>query len=241
MIIPQKMTAKLSNFEQLNDRYGWYRFDLEHPARLHNEAGQYMMIAVGEGKMRAYSMCDRPDVDTSFEIILDNAPNGLGVNYIRSLQFGDQIHCLGPLGKLTIDPAHGTGPIYLLATGSGVSPFLAMITDQLQIKTSGRPITLIWNVSYAHEFFWLTQLQNLQQNFPNFRFIPVVSRPDDNWKLATGYVADILAKEDLSLDAHYYLCGSPAMIDSTIKYLQTNRAVSPDQITLEQFFAPASS
>ncbi len=237
MIIPQKMTAKLSNFNQLNERYFWYRFDLEG-THLHNQAGQYMMIAVGKGKMRAYSMCDRPDVDTSFEIILDTAPNGLGVNYIKNLHLGDQINCLGPLGKLTVEPTHGDGPIYLLATGSGISPFLAIITDQLQIRQTTRPITLIWNVSYASEFFWLNEIQAIQNHFPNFRFLPAVSKPDENWQLATGYVADILTKEDLHPAAHYYLCGSPLMLESTIKYLQTERGVQQSQITIEQFFCP---
>lgn len=235
------MTAKLADFNQLNSRFGWYRFDLDHPFHLTNQAGQYMMIEVGEGQMRAYSMCDRPDVDSSFEIVLDYAPNGLGVNYIKNLHFGDQINCLGPLGLLTVQPEHGDGPIYLLATGSGVSPFKAIITDQLQLQQTKRPLTLIWNVNHSDEFFWLSEFHQIQDHYPNFRFIPVISQPDPSWQLDTGYVADILAKEDLDQSAHFYLCGSPLMLNNTVLYLQKERGISADQISIEQFFATKSS
>jgi len=162
-------------------------------------------------------------------------------DYIRSLKFGDQIHCLGPLGQLCVDPAHGDGPIFLLATGSGVSPFKAIITDQLQIQQTSRELYLIWNVSYAREFFWLSDFQALEKSFPQFHFIPIVSRPDENWTLQQGYIQDYLAAIPLPDNAHYYLCGSPLMLTSTTDYLRQQRGVDQSQITVEQFFAPKSA
>ena len=240
MIIPQKMTAKLSNFEQLNERFGWYRFELEHPYRLENQAGQYMIIEVGEGVRRAYSMCDRPDVDSSFEIVLDYKPNGVGVNYIRNLQFGEVVHCMGPLGQLTVDEVDPKATLYLLATGSGISPFKAIVTDLLQLKHCQQKIVLIWNMNLASEFFWLEDLAAMQSAFPNFEFVPVVSQPDTSWTLARGFVADVLANYDLKSEDHFYLCGSPLMLNNTVLYLQNQRQVEKRQITTEQFFAAAS-
>ncbi len=241
MIIPQKMSAKLSNFEQLNERFGWYRFELEHPYRLENQAGQYMIIEVGAGVRRAYSMCDRPDVDSSFEIVLDYKPNGVGVNYIRNLQFGDSIKCTGPLGQLTVgEVAHGA-TLYLLATGSGISPFKAIVTDLLQIKNFKQKIVLIWNMNLASEFFWLEDFLAIQSAFPNFEFVPVVSQPDASWTLARGFVADVLANYDFKYDDHFYLCGSPLMLNNTVLYLQNERHIEKRQITTEQFFAAASA
>lgn len=234
------MTAKLADFSKLNQRYGWYRFDLTSPAQLHNQAGQYLMIEVGENTMRAYSMCDRPDLDSSFEIILDYRPNGIGVNYIRNLKFGDQINCLGPLGQLCVAPEHGDGRLFLLATGSGMSPLHAITIDQLQLQQTRRELYFFWGANNSSEFFWLDDFQDLQKSFPNFHFIPTISDPDDSWTLERGYVTDQLRGLELLPSDHFYLCGNPAMINSTIDYLCRERGLDKTQITTEQFSAPAS-
>ena len=239
MIIPQKFTARLADRVSLNDRFAQFRFELERPAKIVNEAGQYIMIEVADKTKRAYSMCDRPDVDSSFEIILDYLPNGVGVNFLKNLDFGACVNVFGPLGQLTMvdDDAED---IYLLATGSGIAPFKAILTDQLQIKKSQRRFTLIWSMATDTEFFWLEDWLNFQQLFPNFTFIPLVDKPSPAWSLATGFIQDALANLDLKEKSHFYLCGNPLMIKSVGQFL-AERNFHADQITTEQFFADRSN
>jgi CDP-4-dehydro-6-deoxyglucose reductase len=46
-----------------------------------------------------------------------------------------------------------------------------------------------------------------------FRFVPVLSRPDAGWQGRVGHVQDAIAQDFSDLSEHaVYLCGSPAMV-----------------------------
>lgn len=240
MIIPQKMTARLSEKQILNERYTWFRFELDPSFKLRNEAGQYVMIEVAPGVNRAYSMCDRPDVDSSFELLVDIKPQGVGVTYLQNLKFGDQIKLLAPLGQLTVKTGETAQDLFFIATGSGISPFKAIITDQLQIQKSNKNLHLLWNMNFSHEFFWLEDFADLQDKYSNFHFYPIVSQPDSSWTLASGYVTNILENIDIPTNSHFYLCGSPLMLDSTTQFL-TAKGFTMEQISTEKFSADKSN
>ena len=58
--------------------------------------------------------------------------------------------------------------------------------------------------------FWKPDFKNL-----NIKYTPVLSRPENNWSGANGYVQDIVIKEDIDLEnTQVYACGSTNMINS---------------------------
>ena len=233
------MTAKLADKQDLNSRFTLYRFELVSPYQLHNQAGQYIMLQIDKDTMRAYSMCDRPDVDSSFELLLDRTPAGVGVRYLEKLNFGDEITFLAPLGQLVVAPDEPAEHLYLLATGSGVSPFKAIITDQLQLQRTAKNITLIWSLTNDQDFFWLEDFLDLQDKYNNFTFIPTVDQPSPAWTLRTGYITDVLRTLTLPTDAHFYLCGHPLMIAAATTYLQ-EQGFDQSHLTAEQFLPPSA-
>lgn len=233
---PQKMTARLADKQVFNDVFTQYRFELDHPNELHFQAGQYVSVVVDHtGDRRSYSICSNPDNAQSFDLLIDHSPNGVGSNYMRSLQFGNQIDILGPMGRFVVNKQGTEDEIIFVATGSGIAPFRAMVLDLLQDKAEKRPVTLYWGLRYITDLFWANEFQDLVESYSNFKFHPVISKAIEEWTLCRGRVTDCLNIHEIPVNAGYYLCGSAPMIKDT-QALLLQKGVSEQNIHFEKFF-----
>lgn len=232
---PQTFTARLEDKVIFNDKYVHYFFELEEPNRMEFKGGQFVSIQVDEkGTRRAYSIASSPAVGHGFELLVNNEPNGLGVNYLRNLQFGDKISCMAPLGVFTIAEESDEKALTFIGTGCGVSALRSMILEQLQKKQDKRKMVLYWGLRYVEDLFWANEFQNLATSFPHFHFHPTISRPSEGWTLCKGRVTDCLAIHDLLEDSGYYLCGMQVMIDDVVKLLK-EKGVPEHRIHHEKF------
>lgn len=250
---PQNFIAQLAWKQDLSPSYRAFHFELREPYKIVNRAGQYVSILIpaadqknasagvsGEQTVpvrRSYSMTDRPDVDSSFEICVSQTNSGIGVNYLNSLELGQKIEALGPLGMFFVDPENSAREKKLLfvATGAGIAPIKSMLTQLLQIDGDQRPITLYWGMRNENDFFWLEDFQGLEKAFSNFHLKLIVSRPSPEWTLSRGRVTDLLIDEGLSSDTGVYICGNPEMMTSVIDLLQNNFHHDLALIHREQF------
>lgn len=234
---PQQFTAKLEDKLALNDKYVHYFFELEQPHRLEFVAGQYVSLQVSDkGERRSYSICSTPDIQHGFELLVDIAPNGLGVQFLENLQFGQTVKVLAPMGMFVTPDDPSEEQLVYIATGSGIAPMRSMILDQLRNKQDKRPIVLNWGVRHVRELFWLEDFQAIQEAFPNFTFHPVVSRPEtDKWTLCSGRVTDCLKVHDFMPKAGYYLCGNAHMIADVMAFL-SEKGIAESHIHHEKFF-----
>jgi ferredoxin-NADP reductase len=235
MIPPKQYVARLADKVQVNDKFVHFKFELEAPHVLSFEAGQYISIGLPTGHRRSYSLCSSPEMDHGFELLVDLAPNGMGVQYLNALKFGDAISILAPLGKFIIDEKAQNSPLHFLATGSGIAPFRSMIFDQLQLRHSTQPMTLYWGMRFVEQMFWENEFEELAIDFPNFHFHPVISQAIPQWPLCRGRVTDCLQVHTLMANAHYYICGNPKMLADTIAILQ-QKEIPPTNVHFEKFF-----
>ena len=237
---PQKFTAKLTDKEVFNEKFTKYIFEIEHPYNMKFKAGQFVSVKVSEdGVRRSYSICSDASVDHGFELVLDHSPNGLGVNFFKQLQFGQEIEVMGPLGHFFVTDedleSSRIKEFAFVATGSGIAPFRSMVLDLLHNKQETRPITLYWGLRYVQDLFWENEFQDLVEQYPNFKFHPTLSKAPLEWSLCKGRVTDCLSIHELSADTTYYLCGGTAMINDTVKVLES-RGVNQEDIHFEKFF-----
>ena len=234
MATPQQFTAQLRDKRQLTDRYVQYFFELVTPNILEFSAGQYMSVQVSPtGDRRSYSIVSAPTITHGFELLIDHEPAGLGAHYFESLQIGDEIKALGPLGLFQLDH---TEPSYaFVATGSGVAPFRSMILQLLQQQQTDKQITLYWGLRQVTDLFWQAEFQELVQSFSNFRFHPTLSQGPQEWPLCRGRVTDCLSIHDIDVRAGYYLCGATAMI-TDVKAILLGRGILETAIHHEKFF-----
>ncbi|NCN06743.1 MAG: hypothetical protein GW946_02760 [Candidatus Pacebacteria bacterium] len=236
MTPPKPYTAKLEDKAQLNERFVQYKFELVTPNELQFSAGQYVSIKVSDqGVRRSYSICSSPAVMHGFELLIDHQPAGVGCTFLENLQFGQEIELLAPLGVFTIKPDQEETEIALVATGSGIAPFLSMLYERLQVDQDMRPITLYWGMRHANLLFWEDEFEVLTQAFPHFRFHPVISQAEPAWPLCRGRVTDCLNTHEQPAGVGYYLCGNAAMIADVSKTLLA-KGVSEAHIHHEKFY-----
>ncbi len=116
----------------------------------------------------------------------------------------------GPLGSFKLrDPLSDS---VMAATGTGVAPFRSMLnTDTL---ASGKQFTLILGARYEEGLLYRTEFETLAGRFPNFKFVPVLSRPKDGWRGRTGHVQPhVMETAGDRRDLDVYMCGLKAMVD----------------------------
>lgn len=233
---PEVFTAIFEDKLDYEEKFSHYSFELKQPHQIDFRAGQYLSLKVNEeGLRRPYSIISDPDVKHGVELLLDNTPQGPGTKYLQSLQFGDEIEFLAPLGEFTVKQNQLEQALTFVATGSGIAPIRAMIHDQLKNKEDERPIILYWGLRYIDDLIWEDEFGNLTEYFPNFKFHPILSKPVKDWPLCRGRVTDCLQMHDLLENSGYYLCGNQEAIKDVKQILQT-RGVKPELINHEKFY-----
>lgn len=238
IIRPQQFKARLSNREDINDKFSKYVFELVNPSQMQFHAGQYVSIKVSEqGARRSYSICSTPDLDYRFELLVDHTPNGIGTQYLKNLQMGQEVDILSPLGQFHASAEHlqGKDEIVMVATGSGIAPFKGILEDLLRLQGEKRKITLYWGMRFVEDLFWLEYMDDMMDSFKNFSFHPVISKSIDEWPLCRGRVTDCLSVHAVPVNAAYYLCGNANMITEVNQLLQS-KGVAPEAIHFEKFY-----
>ena len=134
---------------------------------------------------------------------------------------GDRIH-LGPrmAGRYTL--ATVTNPfadVLFLATGTGEAPHNAMVVELFRKGHQGRVISVV-SVRYAADLGYVARHRALEERFPNYSYLPLVTREDApgtlRMRIQQLIAEDRITRETgLELDParlKVFMCGNPAMI-----------------------------
>ena len=142
--------------------------------------------------------------------------------------------------------------VALVATGTGVAPYMSMLRTELECGDSRRFAVLhgarhSWDLGYAAE------LHTMRRLCPNFTYLPTVSRPDEEgfavgWRdgsradpLGGGRARARLVFRTTPEDTHVFLCGNPEIIDDMIALLEreefrVHEPHTPGQIHFERYW-----
>jgi ferredoxin-NADP reductase len=170
-----------------------------------------------EGAMvqRSYSLANTPGEKT-LAIALSYITSGKASQHLFGLNVGDTIEASGPFGRLTL--REETPKRYILvATGTGVTPYLSMRDELLKRISQGTQVVVLLGSRTPKELLYKDIFVELAQSTPAFQFIGCCSRADTEAPyLRHGYVQDQF--EGLHLDPAndmVFLCGNPNMIDAS--------------------------
>lgn len=193
--------------------------------------------AANEDIFRAYSIVSSPfdEVLEFFSIVI---ADGAFTSQLQHLQVGDELllNTL-PFGFLTLARYQKPLPkdLWLLATGTGLAPFLSMLQD-LQTWQDYQHIVLAYSARSKDELAYVEQIKSLQQDFgelvdnpAKLIFVPIVTRESMagalNERLPQLLLNGKLEKQagiKLDIDnAHVMLCGNPDMVEDTKETLKT--------------------
>jgi ferredoxin-NADP reductase len=195
--------------------------------------GQFVSIkedVAGREVTRAYSIASPPD-GNRFALCLNCVADGLVSPRLFALKPGEHVEVQEPLGYFTL--RHPERPAVFVATGTGIAPFRSILLAALP---RGAAITLLFGVRYAHGLLYRQELEELAQRFPQFRFIPTITRPDESWQGAVGRVQ---AHLDTALVIHaatpdVYICGLKEMVDD-VRAVLKKKHFDRKQIVYEKY------
>lgn len=209
------MTAKLVESYELCPDVRHFVFEVPELEQLPFKAGQFVTFSEpvnGKKIMRPYSIASAPASGNRFELCLNRVPEGLLSPRLFDLRPGDAMDISAPMGFFTLRNP-GREAVFV-ATGTGVAPFRSILHAHLPDQP--QPMTLIFGTRYEHGLTYRPEFEELERRHPNFRFLPVLSRPDASWSGRTGHVEPhtIEAIGDRR-DLDVYICGLKLMVDET--------------------------
>jgi NAD(P)H-flavin reductase/ferredoxin len=215
--------------------------ELRYPIgrRIPFRAGQHLEVRLPGGESRPYSLANPPRDNDMAELHVRIEQDGLfSDRTARRLRPGDLLTVEAPYGDTTVEP--GTGPLVLLATGTGFAPVRSVILDQVARRAT-RPTTLYWGGRTESDLYLLDTVLRWARALPWLTVHPVLSRPDRSWRGATGHVQEVAAAGHPDLSAHtVYACGSPAMTRDA-RHLLTTATGLPDERFLADAFVPVDA
>jgi phenol hydroxylase P5 protein len=199
--------------------------------------GQYVLLDVPGGHQRPYSIASTPADGSRIELHLKRSENGVATDrwVFSTLSPGDEVTLSGPYGRFSFRPMR-TQPILLLGSGTGLAPLKSMI-KHIAENGGEHQVTLYHGVGtkadlYDREFF-----EGLAASNDWFTYRPALSK--EQWEGRSGRVPALLAEDYPRAGGHVaYICGSPAMVQDTMKALMKSR-LFPRDIYREDFFDSA--
>ncbi len=220
-------------------------------ARAAFRPGQFMNLGLqlpGGFVSRSYSLASVPD--EPLEVLLACVGEGELTPAMFELREGASVWLdPKPQGFFTFDYVPPHRELWLVATGTGLGPFLSMLRSGAAFERAAKVI-LVHGARGPSELAHRQELEALvSQRGSAFHYVPVLSREPESGLLA-GRVTAALNTGELERRAttpiaaessHFMLCGNPSMIDEVIallvaRGLRRHRQRTPGHITTEKYW-----
>jgi ferredoxin/flavodoxin---NADP+ reductase len=225
--MPAYNTEKVLSVHHWNDSL--FSFRTTRPPDLRFHSGHFVMLGMEiEGKplLRAYSIASAY-YDEHLEFLSIKVAQGPLTSRLQHLQPGDAILLSRkPVGTLLIDDLLPGRHVYLLASGTGLAPFLSVIQDPL-IYERFEKVVLVHSVRTVSELAYAQWIGDElkrhelvgEQAGRQLLYVPSVTREPFHTAgrittlIESGRLAQLTGLPQLSPEHdRAMLCGSPAML-----------------------------
>ena len=222
--------------------------------------GQFARIGLAkendETIWRAYSIVSAPH-ELFLEFFLLVVPTGEFSSRVGRFNIGDTMLVeLVPQGFLTVDRFKQPGreqDLWLLATGTGLAPYISMLRDDAVWKRFEN-IVLVLSVRERHDLGYTEELEQLaadhaREGLAKFHFIKTLTRDTLHGALQ-GRINTLVESGALEVAAgvklndsrsRFMLCGNPEMVETMRRLLKgrgfrMNRKLEPGHIIVENYW-----
>ncbi|MDD5011963.1 MAG: FAD-binding oxidoreductase, partial [Phycisphaerae bacterium] len=155
------------------------------------------------------------------ELIIRLVPGGICTTYcFEYLKVGDEVKLNGPYGQFRLTDTDA--PIVFIAGGSGMAPVKCML-HYMKNTDNKRKTVYYFGANKVKDLFCLDLMRQFEKEIADFRFVPTVTAPqkDESWNGKIGLITKVVGQDLKNApDCEAYLCGSPGMIDASIKVLK---------------------
>lgn len=243
---------KLVSRRMLAPSVGHYAFVREDGQPLDFIPGQFIQVhfayADGTATKRSYSLATIHDhamgPGEAVDIAVSYVPGGAATALFEGLEIGGTVQASGPFGRFCLMPQDTNRRYLLIATGTGVTPYRAMLPElERLIGERGLQVVLLFGARTPAELLYGDEFRAFATTHPDhFRFVPCFSRelpeagsPQAHADVRHGYVQQFI--EEFAPDADgdiAYLCGNPNMVDACFEALKAHGLAVP-QIRREKY------
>lgn len=218
-------------------RIGWDLavVTLETDQPIPYQAGQYVSVETPHRPRlwRYLSPANAPRDDGTVEFHVRAVENGwVSRAIVAHSQVGETWRIGPPMGRMSV-PQNSDRELLMVAGGTGVAPMKALLDEVRQRPRPPRTQVFVGGRSWE-DLYDFTSLRKLSYSYPWLDIIPVVEQEDDPSGAEVGTLADVVTRFGAWSDHDVLVCGSPAMIRSTVSRMLV--AGTPlDRITYDPF------
>jgi ferredoxin--NADP+ reductase len=202
---------------------------------------------------RAYSIASSSVAREYLELYITLVRSGGLTPRLFNLQPGDRLW-LGPkiTGNFTLDQAPESSHLVLIATGTGLAPYMSMLRTMM--PTFGeRRVAVLLGARHSWDLGYQSELVALARTHSAFTYHSIISRPREEpvpWSGPAGYVQDLWRERVLDTvwgiqptpgNTAVFLCGNPAMIDEMVSILagegfREHSRKQPGEVFVERYW-----
>jgi ferredoxin-NADP reductase len=206
-----------------------------------HRAGQHVDVRLtaedGYQAQRSYSIASAPG-DERLMLTIELLPDGEVSSYlVQELRLGDALELRGPIGGYFVWDASVSGPLLLIAGGSGVVPLMAMLRHR-STSPSKDPARLIYSSRSWDDIIFRDELEQLASQGDGLDVVHTLTRAQPpGWH---GHARRIDAQ--LLSDAAFppasmpngFLCGPTSLVEAASRALVL-LGHEPKRIKTERF------
>ena len=183
---------------------------------------------------RAYSVASSP-YDEFIEFFSVVIPEGEFTSKVNHIQVGDSLLLnTTPFGYLTLARYQLPLPndLWLLATGTGLAPFLSILKT-IEVWQQYQRIILVYSARTSQELAYQAEIDAIKSiygdNGAAFVFLPIVTREADYTGekaripnlILSGKLTELVGQKLDKERSHVMLCGNPQMVEDTKEALKS--------------------
>lgn len=214
-------------------------------------AGQFFNLGLKSAEQivrRSYSAASAPGAPLEF-LLSEVAAGGLTPS-IFQLGEGDAILLdQTPLGFFTLKEVPEAKSLWMVATGTGLGPFISMLRDGAVLRRFDR-LVVVHGVRHEEQLAYREELEELSQKFPQLKYLAAVSgssslaKASPPGRITTHFASGLLeerAENPFDGDSHMLLCGNPVMIEDMTTLLklrgfEKHRRKKPGHFNFEKYW-----
>lgn len=186
-------------------------------------AGQFAKLSVTDLPQREYSFANAPGA-RELEFHIKSYADGIVSRYFyNEIAAGNRLRMSGPFGDAYFRKDH-TGPIILVAGGTGLAPAKSILEDALSSPLERR-VDLFFSVRLEKDLYLNEALIELASRSDQFQFHPIITDEESSLYPKNLFTAmDEHIKDFRPIKA--YICGPPGLVRACQEFVYsrgTNR------------------
>lgn len=209
-------------------------FANNHETKLITSETQGQLVDIDGYVFRAYSVASSP-YDEFIEFFSVVIPEGEFTSKVNHIQVGDSLLLnTTPFGYLTLARYQLPLPndLWLLATGTGLAPFLSILKT-IDVWQQYQRIILVYSARTSQELAYQAEIGSIKSiygdNGAAFVFLPIVTREADYAGekarvpnlILSGKLTEVVGQKLDKERSHVMLCGNPQMVEDTKEALKS--------------------